>query len=216
MRIGYEKGPIGELDWFIRLANAKLEGASEGEVLMLQEEFTALEKAHSKISDRWRFRPQVDGLKLVEVSFIPTPQDIIDVQKIIRSRLSELADRGLTVFPVMPTQMLIGYPRRLAKRDLTKSTPDFIVSYSVASPSFTKLVYYMGLLIEKSEKLVSRCPHCRNIFLQNRRNQEHCSRSCQSVAVMQRKRAEEKTNKGKIRMEKDAKKGGSRHGKEGR
>jgi hypothetical protein len=214
-RTGTDKGPSGEVDWFIRFANVNLEGASEGEVLTLQEEFTALEKAHCNMPDRYRLESGADGVEMIEVPFTPTPKDLIEVQKIIQSHLSELADKGFTKFPVMPTQMILAYPRRMGKKiELPSYIPDCGVAHYVASTSFTKLVYYMGHLLGKVGKPVLRCPHCRTIFLRGRRNQEHCSRSCQSVAAVQRRRSEVKALKAKStgNRKKAVKNGGVGHG----
>jgi len=209
-RIGYEKEPDEELNWFIRLGNAKLEGLSEGEVLMLQEEFNALDKAHSNSPYRYDGKVGKDGyFQIIEVPCLPTLKEMVEVQKIIQSRLSELADLGYTCLPEMPTQMNICYPRRMEKTDLPSYIPECAVSHFVTSPSLTKLVYFMGHLLEKVGKLVLRCPHCRNIFLQSRKNQEYCSRSCQSVAVMQRRRTEAKVLQVKSRSTRNRR---ARHG----
>src|SRR5262245_15501925 len=136
-RIGHEKGPAEELNWFIRLANAKLEEASEGEVLMLQEDFSALEKAYCDYLNQTH----------------PTREQLIQVQQGVRKHLSELADQGQTSLPETPVQHDLTYPRRIAtlrmkatgeQFDLPNELPDFQSQYLVLSfHNFTNLVYLM-------------------------------------------------------------------------
>jgi hypothetical protein len=156
----------------------------------------------------------VDGFfQIIEVPCNPTLGEMIEVQKLIQSHLSELADVGYTCLPEMPIQMNICCPRRMEKSHLPSYIPDCGVSHFVTTPSFSRLVYFMGHLFEKVRKVVLRCPHCRNLFLRSRKNQEHCSRRCQSVSVMQRKRGmlkKEKKGKGTIRTR------GKQHGKKRR
>lgn len=212
-RVGYGKPLAYEVDWFIGLANNNLEQLSEGENLTLQEDFSVLMKAHC------------DWVN----AKLPTHSEMLEVQRIVRHHLSELADKGLTVLPETPIRHCLSYPRRMAilqtlaigvPVNLPKETPDCMTQHLIGLVSFNNLVYFMGHLLEKVGKLVLRCPHCRNIFLQWRRNQEYCSRSCQSVSVMQRRRAEAKAKaaqiaKGKKRASQPGK-GVASHGKKRR
>jgi hypothetical protein len=81
------------------------------------------------------------------------------------------------------------------------------------------LLRHMTSLLETYCDQIRRCPHCKNMFLQFRRHQEYCGRRCQSVAVMQKRRADMKAERKpseKKRVVKRAVKGGSQHGKKRR
>ncbi len=213
-RVGFTKRKWHELDWFVRFAKADLDKASQGDLLSLQEEIVAMLTVH------FRNRPEST----------PTLEQIIEIQRTVRNHLTDLADRGKTCLPPPPGRLWIRYPRILAQLSLGATAgakmeqlsrmPD-IVSLRAASGDPANLVSVMGELLEKAGKPIVRCPHCRTIFLQSRRNQEYCSRSCQSVAVMKKRRAE---TKAKIKRKRTARtpgpktsaRGGSRHGKKRR
>ena len=85
-RVGFNAGIEDEINWFIRLAKMDFENASKGELLVLQEDFVALCKGHCFL-----LNPST-----------PTPQQIIEVQQIVRKTLEELADQGLAMMPQTP------------------------------------------------------------------------------------------------------------------
>lgn len=209
-RVGFSKGKLDELDWFLRFARMDLDNASQGDLLNLQEEFVAL------LSARFGNRPKS----------MPSQKQIIEIQRTVQNHLTDLADQGRTMFPALPGWLWILYPRIGAKLRLRASAgakmeefsdmADF-GSHRAAPADPANLIPLLGELLEKVRKPIVRCPHCRTFFLQSRRNQEHCSRSCQSVAVMQKRRAEAKAQtKRKTTARKPdpktAAKGGSRHG----
>lgn len=213
-RVGFTKGKWDELDWFVRFARRDLDKASPGEFLSLQEEFAALVTAH--------FKSSPDSM--------PTREQIIEIQQIVRKHLTELADEGKTMFPALPGFLWILYPRILAKlqegvwgrgkKEQISSLPD-IGLHRAASGDPANLVPLLGELLGKVGRPIVRCPHCRNIFLQSRKNQVYCSRSCQSVAIMQKRRAEvtaqiKQTKKAKKSSPKTSAKGNSRHGRKKR
>ena len=184
-RVGFLKGPWDELDWFVRFATMDLDKVSQGDFLNLQEEIWALLTVHFKSSP----------------DSIPLREQIIEIQQTIRNHLTELVDRGQTMLPSLPGFLWITYPRIAANLSVGASPvaklKKFkrmleIVSHRAASGHPDNLVPLLGELLEKVGKPVLRCPHCRNFFLPSRSNQENCSRHCQSVAVMQRHRAEVK------------------------
>ena len=209
-RVGFNKGKWDELDWFVRFARMDLDKASPGDLLSLQEDFWALSAAHFRSSP----------------TPIPSREQIIEIHQTVRNHLTELADKGITMLPALPGWLWIHYPRiqskllvgasASAKMEEFSWEPD-IASHRQASGDPANLVSLLGELLEKAGNSIVRCPHCRTIFLQSRRNQEHCSRSCQSVAVMQKHRAEAKAKpKRKTTARKPgpktSAKGGSRHG----
>ena len=211
-RIGYDKSAWDEVGWFVRLARTDLDKASPGDLLSLKEEFVALQKV--------RLRVQTD---------LPEDEAVGNVQRYVRTHLGELADQGFTFLPEIPIQQRIEYPdiaiKQLALRAGYQPSPQATglpdcMSFLHAPPGIG-LVAVMGQLLATVGKLIVRCPHCRNIFLQSRRNQEYCGRSCQSIAVMQRRRAETKaqtTQKAtaKKSVSKTSGKGEAQHGKKRR
>ena len=209
-RVGFSKGKVHELDWFVRFARIDLDKATQGDLLSLQEEFVALLTAH------FRDSPQS----------MPPREQIIEIQRTVRNHLNSLADKGMAGLPPPPGTLWITYPRIAAKLSVGASAgakmEEFsrmldIVSHRAASGDPGNLVSVLGELLEKAGKPIVRCPHCRTIFLQSRRNQEYCSRSCQSVAVMKKRRAEAKAKTKRKRTArkpgpKTSARGGSRHG----
>ncbi len=214
-RVGFNKGKGDEVDWFLRFARMDLDNASPGDLLSLEEDFWALSAAHFGSSPKSK----------------PTREEIIEIQRTVRNHLTDLADQRKTELPVLSGCLWILYPRLEANLSVGESTsaetkewvlkqPD-IVSHRAAGGNPTNLISLLGELLEKAGKPIVRCPHCRTIFLQSRRNQEYCSRSCQSVAVMQARRAKAKAQtKRKTTARKPGPKtsarGGSRHGKKRR
>lgn len=211
VRVGYDKGAWEEIGWFIRLARADLDKASPGDLLSVKEEFVAMQKVHLRVH-----------------TDLPEDEVVGNVQRIVRKNLEELADQGFTFLPEIPVRQRIEYPHIMEKLTLRgsyepdpqgNSLPDSL-SFLHAPPGIG-LVAVMGQLLATVGKLIVRCPHCRNIFLQSRRNQDYCGRSCQSVAIMQWRRAEAKaqtTKKAtaKKSVSRTSGKGEARHGKKRR
>jgi hypothetical protein len=202
-RVGHDKGAWYEINWFIRLAQIDIE-ASEGDVVSLQEDFAALQKVY-----------------LRHANPPPPPcQQIVELQRTVRKHLEELANQGWTLLPEVPVQQVLIYPHMQAKLATlaegkvveTPSTFPDCESHHVTPPRLSSLISVMGQLLEKVGKLIVRCPHCESIFLQSRRNQEYCGRGCQSVAVMQRRRAEAKTRNDARAAKKRERKGGGMGG----
>jgi len=122
-------------------------------------------------------------------------------------------------------QQRIEYLHRIEKPSVeagSKPTPDADDRAEIFSVMWAHsgigLIAVMGQLLASVGQVVSRCPHCHKVFLQSRRNQDHCGRSCQSVAYTQRRRAvakaqTQKKAKGKKTGSTTSKKGRSRHGK---
>lgn len=206
-RTGHDKSAWDEVGWFVRLARTDLDQASPGDLLSLKEEFVALQKVHLRV--------HTDH---------PDNMVLWDVQWAVHRGLEELADQGVTFLPEIPIRQRIEYPYIREKLALgggykpshsATSLPD-CMSFLHAPPGIG-LVAVMGQLLATVDRLIVRCPHCRNIFLQSRRNQEFCSRSCQSVAVMQRRRAEAKALASqKPKTRKKTRQRGGPHGKKTR
>lgn len=205
IRIGYDRGPAEELGWFIRLASTDWDRASEGDLLNLREEFLALQKV------RLRVVTELPGMDVIQA-----------VQPLVRRHLTDLADKGATALPQIPVTQFIEYPRvahklwagetHASSAPLPKNIPDCISLYH--APQGIGLIVVMGHLLATVRHLITRCPHCTKIFLQSRRNQEYCSRSCQNIAVVRRHRAAEKEAKSRgIRAKKQR---GGQHGKKRR
>ena len=211
-RTRFTQGKEAELDWFVRFARMDIEKASQGDLLNLEEEIVVLLTVHFRSRDQ---------------ESVPSREQIIEIQRTLLKHLTELADKGKTMFPALPGWVWIIYPRiaanlsvgasAVAKLEEFSRMPD-IGSHRAASGKPENLIPLLGELFEKVGRPIVRCPHCRTIFLQSRANQEFCSRSCQSVAVMQKRRAEAKAQTKRKPMArkpspKTSAKGKARHGK---
>jgi len=211
-RVGFHRDKWYETDWFVRFAMMDLEKASQGDFLNLEEEIVALVTAHYRNRDQ---------------ESVPSREQIIEIQRTLLKHLTELADKGKTMFPALSGWVWIIYPRIAANLSVGASAVARLEEFSrmldigshraAASGKPENIIPLLGELLEKVGRPILRCPHCRTIFLQSRTNQEFCSRSCQSVAVMQKRRAEAKAQtqkkaKGKKTGSTASKKGKSRHG----
>jgi hypothetical protein len=91
---------------------------------------------------------------------------------------------------------------------------------SVGKSAGGALLRHLARLLETYCDHVRRCcrPSCRQLFLQFRRQQRYCDRTCQSIDVMQKKRAIVKVNRKKRLkgVRKKRRNGRSRHGQKGR
>lgn len=186
-RVGLEKGPEEELNWFLRFANLDVGRASHGELLTIQEDLAVIIKVHN----------------LYYTPHLPTRDEILELHALLRKHLAELADEGKSLFPEVVIRQWIIYPRHHARirarstgklDEVPSHIADCVTSDNPTARSLVYMVRLVGRLIEKSKGLVMRCPHCQNLFLQGRRNQEYCGRVCQSVAVMQRLRSAAKAS----------------------
>lgn len=184
------------MNWYVLMAQKQLNKMSKGEILLLQEEFMALEYKQSLVVN-----PHPLGVLEIE-----------QIQKTILKHLQDLADgQGILIGEF---RMTIWFNGKIRGR-----LPDPISWHWLHGDN--QFIYHFGLLLEKWSASIRRCPHCSKIFLQLRRNAIYCGRECQSRAFMKKKRAEEKRRKPirtKIRLSnrKDEHKGEAPHGKKTR
>ena len=154
---------------------------------------------------------------------LPTLEQMQDVRDKIASHLNELADGVGTYLGPFQINFSVKFKHvhdAYGRQDIPRHC---IYRVEMGQPTTNifqaNLLRYMARLLEIYCDQIRRCPRpsCQRVFLQNRRHQEYCDRRCQSVAVMQKRRTEEKekSKKGPIDKKpvlKTSIKGGGRHG----
>ena len=190
-----------QMDWFVTLGGAhNFVTMPVWERLKWKEEFAAmlLRTDGSVIpipADPMRY-PRGKVTDLLKVTSLPTIEQMQDVRDEITGHLTELADgKGTSLGPFKVTFLVMF--RHVHDAYGTHETPrHFIQIGETGEPKAniyqTSLLRHMTRLLETYCDQIRRCPHCSKVFLQNRRHQEYCRRSCQSVAVMQKRRNKEK------------------------
>jgi len=216
-----------QMDWFVTLARTINFGTlPEWEQCKWREEVAAMQlRAHTPLlpvpPDTKRYpRGENSNLSI----FLPNLTQIQEVRDVIARHLNELADGKGTFLGPFQTSLTVSfhhihdaYGRQEIPRHIIYRGE---VGEETVNNHLRSLLIHMTKLLEIYCDQIRRCPHCRAIFLQFRRQQEYCGRRCQSVAVMQKRRAEDKAQKRKQTEEKSHTKGSIkgrlRHGKKRR
>ena len=190
-----------EMEWFVALGRTLNNfGSMAGwEQLKWTEEFAAMySRAAGPVlpvpADKTRYpRGEDAGL---QAAYLPTLAQMQEVRDEIAGHLNDLADGKGTVLGPFQVTVSVRFehvhdaygrqkkPRHIIHRGEMGEKVENIYRIS--------LLRHLTTLLETYCDQIRRCPHCLSVFLQNRRHQEYCSRRCQSVAVMQKRRAEEK------------------------
>lgn len=222
-----------QMEWFVRLGRADKFGTMPAwEQLKWQEECAAMylrgaEPVIPAPVDTKRYSRYPTGMRSDTPlgCNLPTLEHLQEARDAIAPHLTALADgRGTDLGP-FPITLTVSFhhvhdaygrqhvPRHLIYRGETTEP--------VANPFHASLLRHMTRLLEIYCDQIRRCPRssCQRVFLQTRRHQEYCSRQCQSIAVMQKRRATDKKTlssqlKGKQTGHKKERR--SPHGKKGR
>jgi len=188
-RMKWLAGDWERLDWFVRLSRLDLEKASPADIACLEEEWITLQRVWYRHGNPPR----------------PTQGQLASLQTAVLRHLKELADGGATFFEDLHYSRRVIYPRLL---QATISGIPFKAADFSGNPSFEfdrqvwdsppegekTLLFLFAHLLGHGDinGVVRRCPHgdkdCQGIFVQSRRNQAFCSRSCQSRAIAQAQR----------------------------
>lgn len=219
------------LDWLIQTAQKDLQHESEGERLKVREEFAALSLLYDSrvalLQDQMGFRYAVEMVLAKDP--IPTLQEAQKTQIRILEILNEWVDKDAVSFG--PIRIQYHFVRRddVWEPDLMKqqSLPGVGTErrHSVGmnfSAQEEDSLYLLAQLMSDYASAVTRCPHCRRIFLRLRKNAVYCGRDCHSVAYMRRKREAEKGDqeltkpKRQRKRDPEKKKGVGSYGKEKR
>lgn len=127
---------------------------------------------------------------------LPTLQQMEEVRHKIAPHLDNLADGKGTSFGPFEIALIVVFHHVHDAYGRHKTPRHNIYRGEIGEGSGhiyeRALLLHMTTLLERHCDQIRRCPLCRQVFLQNRRHQQYCGRRCQSVAVMQKHRAEEK------------------------
>ncbi len=217
-----------QMDWFVKFAIAKnLRTLKDTDLLRWRQELAAMElRARHPILpvplDPLRY-PTGDGPGNDEAPRIPlfNMEELENFQARILRHINRLADGEGTCFGPFPFSYEVRIHHVHDHYGRTKFPRHTIYRGETTEPKdmFTGLVRHFATLSEQYCDHVRRCPHCRDVFLQFRRQQRYCTRDCQSVAVMKARRAKVKTRRGsKSRKQRPIMSGGKggHHGKKRR
>lgn len=224
-----EEDLLIQMEWYVTLATTTNFGIMpEWEQRKWREEFAAMKlRGMAPVlpvpADTKRY-PRGEDNKPVLRTFLPNLTGIQEVRDGIARHLNELADGKGTFLGPFQTSLTVSFhhihdaygrqeiPRHIIYRG--EIGEEAVIGHP------RSLLIHMTKLLEIYCDQIRRCPHCHAIFLQFRRQQEYCGRRCQSVAVMQKRRNEDKAQKRKPTEEKSHTKGSIkgrlRHGKKRR
>jgi hypothetical protein len=182
--------PWHQMNWYVGLAGMDLAKLRPGDLVNLQDEFV--------------FRMQLFGVSNICDPMPPTYSEIEGVQAAIRPHLERLADRKDTTIGPLILHRVVEHrwlPKNAMKPEqrARETEPDFqtrIATYHLPQENYSEHVgtflENMADLLKSHGQFLRRCPKCRLIFLQFRRTAWYCSRKCQAVSAVQKRRAKQK------------------------
>jgi hypothetical protein len=159
------------MKFFIRLANTDVRQLRRGDFLNLQEDLLKYFSLGSDI----KFQP-------------PNVDECESLQKTLSKHLYELMDKGKTALGPFGSKIVaMRLPAKISNSE------ERVIFYCTNFPTDLDKFYIheFAKLLEKYGSLLSKCPHCGQIFIQLRKNAIYCDRKCQRVAVMRKIRAKQ-------------------------
>ena len=203
-RINYFTGDWDRLNWYVQFMARRLDCLSAGELLMLQEEFAALERTLS--GNDQSVKPSLEAIKRFQTSVKRYLECLIDDDK---TTLGPFLVSIEVYLPLAAEERGEWnkddwISKRFGPIDRNTSTLPRITSRETIKEMEPCLLYHMAKLLEQLGASIRRCNHCSGIFVQSRRNAAYCGRKCQSVAAMRevrRKRKERQPKRLKTRKE---------------
>ncbi len=188
-----------QMAWFVKLANTDMAALTPGDIQNLQDQCEAIRRVPISFypipSDRKRY-PFHGGWG---ASASPTLRDLQNIHDTIALRLNKLADGEKVSFGPIQVTHTISF-RKSNEAEQRAGYPPYLISpYAVlrsGSQSWPdEFVLRAAQLLETYVDSIRRCPHCKDVFLQLRRNANYCGPACYSVAGMRRLREEQRAQK---------------------
>lgn len=214
----------GQMEWFVKLANTDMAALTPGDIQNLQDQCEAIRMRQISLypipSDRKRY-PFHGGWG---ASASPTLQDLESIHAAIAPRLNNLADGAEVSFGPVHVTHTIRFLKSNAAQQEAGYPPHLIFPYAILRSGRQswpdEFLLRVARLLEEFVDGIRRCPHCKKVFLQLRRNSTYCGRACHSVAGMRKRREADRTQK-EVTLQrkkslKNIQKGRSSNGKKGR
>ena len=190
-----------KMAWFVKLANVDWDTLSPGDLHNWQDEFRAIREDASpgitslppQHSPRY-WKPKGYTPPVYQP---PSLEDMKEVQRETAPHLNDIANDQNTHTHTLNIDYMVSFIRTSHEEEhagapqyqvMRSELPFNVTTNLYSSPLYWKMIR----LLEEFADFIRRCPHCKQIFLQVKRNARYCSRSCHSVAGMRLKRAEER------------------------
>ena len=185
-----------QMAWFVKLANIDMSKLTPGDIQNLQDQCEAIRMVPISFypisSDRKRY-PFHRGWMAGES---PTLRDLQNIHDAIAPCLNKLADGVEVSFGPTQVTHTIRFRKSTEVEQEAGYPPHLIFPYAVlrgGSHSWPdEFLLRAARLLEEFVDGIRRCPHCKKVFLQLRRNATYCGPGCYSVAGMRRLRAEQR------------------------
>jgi hypothetical protein len=188
-----------QMKWFVTLANTDLTDqavCSDGDFQNWQDACEAIRMVPIFLSpvpvDRKRYIPTGGGVGSVS----PTRLDIENIHEAIAQPLKDLADgvKDRVQFGPVSVSHTIGFRTTNEAQRQAGYFPHVISSAAnVTGDSHQvwrgEFMLRAGRLLETFVDNIRRCPHCKRVFVQLRKNATYCGPPCYSVAGMRNLRA---------------------------
>jgi hypothetical protein len=181
------------MNWYVSFAREDLSRLTAGDFLNLQEQITA-------IWYKLRYLDQsASRLVTSKPQPLPSREQIEQLQGTVSKHLSEIADQGATSSDPYTITRFIHHVSG-EHEDYENGIPLYEFDFWRSQVFITGrqenvfkdyLVHHLFDLLREHAQSVRRCPHCSQVFLQLRRHATYCSRACQSVATMKKRRTGE-------------------------
>jgi hypothetical protein len=187
-----------QMAWFVKLANTDLDGLSPGDIQNWLDECHAIRMVPEGLfSDRKRYPHHRGWIG----SPSPTLTDLQNIKAEIAPHLDRLANDKDTEIGPITVQHRTRF-RKSNEAERNGGYPPTLI-YQIAMSIDSKRSWSDDLLLRMTRLLqqfvdnIRRCPHCKKVFVQLRRNATYCGPSCYTVAGMQRLRATRRKQGGK-------------------
>lgn len=182
-----------QMAWFIKLTNTDLTTLTPGDIQNLQDQCEAIRMVPISFSpipsDRKRYPFQRGWMTTPSPNF----EDLQRIHEAIAPRLSQFADGAEISFGPMQVKHTVRFRKSTEAEQGAGYPPHLIFPIAILQASNAwpdEFSLRAARLLEEFVDGIHRCPHCKQVFLQLRRNATYCGRTCHSVAGMQRLRAQ--------------------------
>ena len=178
-----------QLNWYVQFMMHDFDNLSNGDLLNVQEEVTALCRV---IEHHQGYRPLL------------TRAELVAVQQKITKPLMGLVDRGRAEFEEFSYKVVIYRLKDLMEKDPSSRTdkssnvpevvPDKRFTNCKTRESYTSTVLLLRLidLLAIYGQSIRRCLKCKHLFLAFRRHAQYCTRQCQSQSAADANRKRKK------------------------